>query len=228
MLKYVYAHNFNGSLKCEVLIVFKQSITLGLLVLSLGGLASCKGGEDKPNAAITTGANNGKLATGAVPIGTKINTDLQQEISSGKNKKNDKFTIKIQNGSVSKYPALKDAVIQGHLESAIKAAKGKKAQLDLVFDAVKLKSGELVPIEAELVNTQIESKTKGKFLQNVGIILGGTVAGNFVGDKANFKHGKMAGAAAATAFVLSSPGGEVVLKKGTDIQLKLKANLDPN
>jgi hypothetical protein len=109
-----------------------------------------------------------------------------------------------------------------------KAAKGKKAELDLVFDDVKLKSGELVPIEAELVNTQIESKTKGTFLKNAGIILGGTVAGHFVGDKANFKHGKMAGAAAATAFVLSSPGGEVVLKKGTDIQLKLKANLDPN
>jgi hypothetical protein len=212
--------------------VFKQSVALGLLTLSLGGLASCKGGkpEDKPkpNAAITAGANNGKLVAGVVPIGTKINTDLQQEISSGKNKKNDKFTIKIQNGSVGKYPALKDAVIEGHLESVNKAAKGKKAELDLVFDDVKLKSGELVPIEAELVNTQIESKTKGKFLQNAGIILGGTVAGHFVGDKANFKHGKMAGAAAATAFVLSSPGGEVVLKKGTDIQLKLKANLDPN
>ncbi len=212
--------------------MFKQFMALGLLTLSLGGLASCKGGkpEDKPktNAAITAGANNGKLAAGVVPIGTKISTDLQQEVSSGKNKKNDKFTIKIQNGSVSKYPALKDAVIEGHLESVNKAAKGKKAELNLVFDDVKLKSGELVPIEAELVNTQIESKTKGQFLKNAGIILGGTVAGHFVGDKANFKHGKMAGAAAATAFVLSSPGGEVVLKKGTDIQLKLKANLDPN
>jgi hypothetical protein len=81
--------------------VFKQSVALALLTLSLGGLASCKGSkpEDKPkpNAAITTGVNSGKLAVGAMPIGTKIDTDLQQEISSGKNKKNDKFTIKIQN-----------------------------------------------------------------------------------------------------------------------------------
>jgi hypothetical protein len=121
---------------------------------------------------------------------------------------------------------LKDAVIEGHLEEVTKAAKGKKAKLSLEFDNVKLKNGDKVELDADLVNTQVESKTKGQFLKNAGIILGGTVAGHFVGDKANFKHGKMAGAAAATAFVLSSPGGEVVLKKGTDIQLKLKSDLD--
>jgi serine/threonine protein kinase len=150
----------------------------------------------------TTSSLSKSDATGVVPIGSMIDTDLQQEVSSGKNKMHDKFIIKIQNSSIGKYPALKDAVIEGHLESVTKAAKGKKAQLDLVFDDVKLKSGELVPIEAALVNIQIESKTKGQFLKNAGIILGGTVAGHFVGDKANFKHGKMAGAA-ATAFVLS-------------------------
>lgn len=177
---------------------------------------------------MTATSNNKPLAVGAVPAGTTISTDLQQELSTGKNKNNDKFSIKIKNGSVSKYPAFKDATIEGHIEKVVKATKGKKTELDLVFDDVKLKNGELIPIEAELVNTQIESKTKGQFLKNAGIILGGTVAGHFIGDKTNFKHGKMAGAAAATAFVLSSPGGEVVLKKGTDIQLKLKANLDPN
>jgi hypothetical protein len=211
--------------------VFKQSISLVLITLSVGSLVSCKGAPEdkpKPNAALTTGGKKLVSTEGIVPVGTMIKTDLQQEISSGKNKKNEKFTIKIQNGSVSKYPVLKDAVIEGHLESVTKAAKGKKAQLDLVFDGVKLKNGDLLPIEATLVNTQIESKTKGQFLKNAGILIGGTVAGNFLGDKANFKHGKLAGAGAATAFILSSPGGEVVLKKGTDIQLKLKSNLDPN
>jgi hypothetical protein len=210
--------------------MFKQSIALGLLTLSLGGLVGCKGKvEDKPqaNSAITTSSTK-PLAVGAAPAGTTINTDLQQELSSGKNQNNDKFSIKVKNGSVSKYPALKDAMIEGHLEKVTKAAKGKKAQLDLVFDAVKLKSGELLPIEADLVNTQVETKTKGQSLKNAGITLGGTVAGHFIGDKTKFKHGKLAGAAAATAFVLSSPGGEVVLKKGTDLQLKLKSNLDPN
>ncbi len=222
--------------------MLKKSVSLVLISLSLGSLASCGSkvadkpvAQNKPvtSSAMTTTSNNKPATTGAgalavVPTGTKIDTDLEQELSSGKNHANDKFKIKIKNGSVGKYPALKDATIEGHLENVLKAAKGKKATLNLVFDDVKLKNGDVLPIDATLVNTQVETKTKGQFLKNAGIILGGTIAGHFVGDKTNFKHGKLAGAAAATAFVLSSPGGEVVLKKGTDLQLKLKSNLDPN
>ncbi len=223
--------------------MFKQSVSLVLLTLSLGSLASCSSKvADRPvdtvksapakikpatTGAITT-ANKPASVLAIAPAGVTIETDLQQELSSGKNRNNEKFTIKIKNGSVSKYPALKDATIEGHLENVTKAAKGKKAQMNLTFDSVKLKNGDLLPIEATLVNTQVETKTKGQFLKNAGIILGGTIAGNFVGDKTKFKHGKLAGAAAATAFVLSSPGGEVILKKGTDLQLKLKSKLDPN
>jgi hypothetical protein len=220
--------------------MLKQSVSLVLISLSLGGLVSCsKKVADKPVAqtktattgAMTTTGNNKPATTGTIatiPAGITIDTDLQQELSSGKNKKNEKFTIKIKNGSVGKYPILKDAAIEGHLEDVTKAAKGKKAALNLFFDDIKLKNGDLLPIDATLVNTQVETKTKGQFLKNAGIILGGTVAGHFVGDKTNFKHGKLAGAAAATAFVLSSPGGEVVLKKGTDLQVKLKSGLAVN
>lgn len=221
--------------------MLKKYVSLVSIALSLSSLASCGSKvADRPVAAnkpATTGAmtttTNNKPATtvGALPIvpaGIMIDTDLQQELSTGKNRNDQKFAIKVKNGSVSKYPALKDATIEGHLENVTKAAKGKKAKMNLFFDDIKLKNGDLLPIEATLVNTQVESKTKGQFLKNAGIILGGTVAGHFVGDKTKFKHGKLAGAAAATAFVLSSPGGEVVLKKGTDLQLKLKSNFDPN
>jgi hypothetical protein len=163
-----------------------------------------------------------------VPAGTNFNTDLQQEISTGKNRNNDKFVLKIKNGSVGKYKVLKDSTIEGHIENVTKAAKGKKARLNLVFDAIKLKNGDVFPIDAILVNTKIETKTKGKFLQNAATIIGGAVAGKFLGDKTKFKHGTLAGGAAATAYVLSSPGGEVVLKKGTDVKLKLKTKLDTN
>jgi hypothetical protein len=221
--------------------MLKKSISLTLIVISVGSLGSCSSKVvDRPvvdNKPATTGAmtatSNNKLATTAgtlpvVPAGTTFDTDLQQEISSGKNRNNEKFTIKIKNSSIGKYPVLKDAKIEGHLENVTKAAKGKKAKLNLFFDAVKLKNGDTLPIDATLVNTKVETKTKGQFIKNAGIIIGGTMAGKFMGDKANFKQGKLAGAAAATAFVLSSPGGEVVLKKGTDLQLKLKSNLDPN
>jgi Zn finger protein HypA/HybF involved in hydrogenase expression len=211
--------------------MFKQSVLIVLLTLSLSGLVGCGSKvADKPvttpGGAMSTTTKPGALAI--VPSGTTINTDLQQELSSGKNTNNQKFTIKVKNASVGKYPVLKDAILQGHLEQVNKAAKGKKASINLVFDAVKLKNGDLMELDAQLVNTQVETKTKGTFIKNAGIILGGTIAGNFIGDKTKFKHGKLAGAAVATAFVLSSPGGEVVLAKGTDLQLKLKSNFDPN
>lgn len=221
--------------------MLKKSVSLTLIALSLSSVSSCSSKvTDRPVADLTkpatsgaiTATGNNKPATAAalpiVPAGTTIDTDLQQEISSGKNRNNEKFTIKIKNGSIGKYPILKDATIEGHLENVTKAAKGKKAKLNLFFDAVKLKNGDTLPIDATLVNTRVETKTKGQFIKNAGIILGGTMAGKFVGDKTKFKHGRLAGAAAATAFVLSSPGGEVVLKKGADLQLKLKSNLDPN
>jgi hypothetical protein len=166
--------------------------------------------------------NNSKNAQAIVALGTEFETKLQQEISTGKNRENDKFALKVRSNN----PVLKDSIINGHLENVNKAARGKKAKLNLVFDDITLKNGDRLPIDATLVNTKIETKTKGKFLQNAGIILGGATAGRFLGNKTNFKHGGLTGGAAAAAYVLSSPGGEVVLKRGTDIKLKLSKPLN--
>lgn len=158
----------------------------------------------------------------AVPAGTSFDTILQQDLSTGKNRDKEGFTLRVKGGNKT----LKDAVIQGHLEDVVKAAKGKKASLHLVFDDIQLADGSAYPIDVTLVNTQVETKTKGKFVQNAGIILAGAAAGHFLGNKAKFKHGAVAGGAATAAYVLSSPGGEVVLKKGTNVKLKLKTPLD--
>ncbi|MEH1921840.1 hypothetical protein [Nostoc sp.] len=167
-----------------------------------------------------TQPNNQQIS---VPAGASFETVLKQEISTVKNQNNDRFVLEIKNSSVGDNKVLQNGQIQGHLEDVVKAAKGKKASLHLVFDDISLKNESSYPIDATLVNTKLETKTKGKFIQNAGIILGGTIAGRFLGDKAKFKHGGLAGGAAAAAFVLSSPGGEVVLKKGTNIKLQLKS-----
>jgi hypothetical protein len=158
----------------------------------------------------------------AVPAGTSFDTILQQDLSTGKNRDNERFTLRVKGGNKT----LKDAVIQGHLEDVVKAAKGKKASLHLVFDDIQLADGSAYPVDVTLMNTQVETKTKGKFVQNAGIILAGAAAGHFLGNQAKFKHGALAGGAATAAYVLSSPGGEVVLKKGTNVKLKLKTPLD--
>lgn len=170
-----------------------------------------------------TQATKNPTSPASIPANTNLETVLQQELSTGKNTNNERFTLKVKNSVKGVTPDLKDAEIQGHLENVVKAAKGTKASLRLVFDEITFKNGDTYPIDAALVNTQVETKTKGKFIQNAGLILGGTVAGHFIGKKTNVKHGGLAGAAAATAYVLSSPGGEVVLKKGSKVKLNLKS-----
>jgi hypothetical protein len=204
-------------------IVLSTSLAVG--IVGCGSPKTVNTPTDSSNTKLTSNNNsnsNSKNSQAIVAAGTTFNTDLQQEISTGKNRNNDTFVLKVKSGN----PILKDGKIEGHVEGVTKAAKGKKAKLNLVFDSIVLKNGDKLPIDASLVNTQIESKTKGKFLQNAGIILGGATAGHFVGNKTNFKHGGLAGGAAATAYVLSSPGGEVVMKKGTDVKLKLKTPLN--
>jgi hypothetical protein len=210
----------------------KRTISVLLGAILISSTVACQKAPEQANNAQAP-ADNAKSASNtasgqqaSVPAGTSFNTDLQQEISTGKNRDQDRFTLKVKNGLFGKNPVLKDAQIDGHLEQVVKAAKGKKASLELVFDDIKLKNGDLYPIDVTLVNTQVQNKTQGKMLQNAGIVLVGAAAGHFLGNKANFKHGGLAGAGAAAAYVLSSPGGEVVLQKGTDVKLKLKSALN--
>jgi hypothetical protein len=185
--------------------------------LLVGSLFGCGKGSDTA----TSGGNQ----TVTLPEGTKLEVDVPQEISTGKSKNMDEIVFPVNTGLVGGNPVLKGAKVEGHLENVIKAQKGKKASLNLVFDEITFKDGTSQPINAQLLNTKVETKTKGKFIKNAGLILGGAVAGHFVGKKTGTKHGGLAGAAAATAFVLASPGGEVVIKKGTDLELKLKSPL---
>jgi hypothetical protein len=189
-------------------------LVLGLFVVS-GTIACGRADSD----------NGSPQAASTVPAGTKFEVDVPAEISTGKNQTQDRFVMPVVNPLVGGDPTLKGAKVAVHLESVVKAARGKKAQMNLVFDEITLKDGTTQPLDVKLLNTKVETKTKGKFLKNAGIVLGGAVAGKFIGDKTNKKHGGLAGAAAATAFVLASPGGEVVIKKGTDLELKLNRPL---
>ncbi len=204
----------------------KKIIPVLLSVVLLTNAVACSKPNDKTsNNSSQTQSSSLTTQQAILPTGTTFETVLQQELSTGKNTNDERFIMRVKNSVKGGNINFKDAQIQGHLEDVVKAAKGKKASLHLVFDEIALKDGTTYPIDAALVNTELETKTKGKFLQNAGIILGGAVAGHFVGKKANIKHGGLAGGAAATAYVLSSPGGEVVLKKGTKVKLKLKSPL---
>ncbi len=198
----------------------KKLTPLFLSFLFVSGTVACGKGSEPP-------ANSqAQLPPGSVAAGATFEVSLPEEVSTGKNKDQDRLIMPVQSPLMGANPVLKGAKVEGHLENVVKAAKGHKAKLNLVFDQIVLKSGESQPLDASLVDTKIESKTKGQFLKNVGIITAGTAAGHFLGKKVGQKHGGLAGAAAATAFVLASPGGEVVLKKGSELELKLKRPIE--
>ncbi len=211
----------------------KKYIPLFLSAVLLSSTVACnKPNDQNRNTSLPSDRNTKTTSSqpknqqAIIPTGTSFDTILQQDLSTGKNRDQDHFTLQVKNPLIGGNPLLRDAQIQGHLEDVVKAVRGKKASVHLVFDDIMLKNGGVYPIDVTLVNTQVETKTQGKFLQNAGIVLGGAVAGHLLGNQAKFKHGALAGGAAAAAFALSSPGGEVALKKGTDIKLKLKTALD--
>lgn len=202
-------------------------ISLAMASLLVTTTVGCGGNNapqatDAPRTTSPQSNNSNNSATGQVlvPAGTTFTAKLQQDISTGKNRNKERFTLR-EHSPIGGNAALADAQVEGHLEDVVKAARGKKAKLNLVFDNIVLKDGTAVPIDAALVNTQVETKRKGQFLKNAGIILGGAAVGQFIGNKTGKKHGALAGATTATAAVLLSPGGEVVLKEGTEIKLKL-------
>ncbi len=163
--------------------------------------------------------------TSTIPAGTKFEAKLQEDLSTSKNHSQDRFLLRVQKPLFGGVALLDGTQVQGHLEQVVKAAKGQKAKMNLVFDDIVFRNGSRSPLSATLLNSKVQTKTKGTFLRNTGIILGGAVAGRYLGKKTGLPLGTTGGAAAATAFVLNSPGGEVVVKKGTKLELKLNKPL---
>ncbi len=165
--------------------------------------------------------------TGTVAAGTTFEAKLQEDLSSARNHDGDRFTLKEQNPLFGGNSLIKGSIIEGHLENVSKAVRGQKAGLHVVFDDILLSDGTREPIDATLVNTKLETKTQGHLLRNTATIVGGAVAGHYLGKKAGARHGTALGAAAAAAYVFTSPGGDIVLNRGTDFKIKLNSALNP-
>ncbi len=79
---------------------------------------------------------------------------------------------------------------------------------------------------AVMAQTQTAALATGTFLRNTGLVVSGAVAGHYLGKKTGLSAGTLGGAAGASAVVLNSPGGEVVVKRGTTLRLKLNKPLE--
>ena len=160
-----------------------------------------------------------------VAKGTEFVVKLDDGLDSGKNEDGDLFTAAVSTGLLGD-KTLKGFSVNGHVEG-VKAAKafGKKGELDIVIDELVSPSGAIYPVEAELASAP---KPEGKFLRNAALVFGGAIAGHHIGKKTGKKHGALAGAASAAAVALTMPGGDVKIKSGTKMTIKLDkaVNLD--
>lgn len=162
---------------------------------------------------------------GTVPAGTTFDARLQTDLSSAKNHNQDQFILKEHHPLIGGNALLKDATIEAHLEDVVKAARGKKASLHIVFDDILFKDGTRLPLDATLINTKLETQTQSHALRNAATVVGGAVVGHYLGKRTGVQHGGAMGAASAAAYVFTSPGGDVMIHKGTDFKIKLKTTL---
>jgi hypothetical protein len=155
--------------------------------------------------------------------GALLEAKVTTPISSKTSQNGDPFSLTITDSLFHHHPELKGAVVDGHLENVSPAGPTHKASLSLIFDDITFPSGEKEPVSV-VVNkiSQIEPKTH--HIRDIGIIVGGAVAGHIVSKKTGHGGGTLAGAAAGFALA-STMKSDIVIKPGTVIQLKLKADI---
>jgi hypothetical protein len=202
------------------------------VAFSLVGCAS-KGQKQTNDTSVTTVTTSTKTmdkttsAGKPAPVviikgGSTVTGKLNTTLDSGKNADGDTFSMPLAPGLFAN-KTFKGAQLEGHVEGVKSAAKfGKKGELDVVFDDIKLATGEVVPVEAKLAAAP---KPQGKKLQSLAIVMGSALVGHHVGKSLGKKHGLLGGAAAGAAIALTLPGGNVVLKKGDALVVKFTADV---
>ena len=114
-------------------------------------------------------------------------------------------------------------MIDGHVENVTPASPTHKATMSIIFDDITFPNGDKEPISVA-VNKLSQLEPKTHHIRDVGIIIGGAVAGHMVSKKTGTGGGTVAGAAAGFVLV-NSLKDDITIKPGTIIQLKLKQDL---
>ena len=155
-----------------------------------------------------------------VKRGAEVAGTLQQTLNSKKNHDGDTFELVQRDTFFHHNEALHGATIEGHLENVTPAGPTHKATMSVVFDDIKMPDGSVVRFDPRIKSlSTFEPKTH--HIRDVGLIVGGAVAGHMLKSKS---HGGLAGAAAG--FALSSTlKSDINVKKGTLVKLVMKSDV---
>jgi len=143
-------------------------------------------------------------AGAAIPANTKLTVQLvSQDVNSKNAQPGDPVIFAVvppfPNGS-SRYARAK---VYGHVASAVSAAQGRKAQLNITFDKIVFADGEFGRLSATMVSAQTvsENTTARKALgAGAGMAVGSQTIGRVLGGSAGAVVGMLGGAAAGYAY----------------------------
>ncbi|MDQ6781145.1 MAG: hypothetical protein M3Z37_08375, partial [Candidatus Eremiobacteraeota bacterium] len=193
---------------------------VALIIVASVALAGCGHSSNvnstsAGNGAADTTAGNGPVAIAA---GTDFYGKLQQPISSKTSHEGDAFQLQHSDTLLHKDPALRGAVIDGHLENVQAAGPLRKPGMTIVFDSITLADGTKDRIDAKLVSLHaFDAKTH--HLRTIGMMIGGAMAGHVLRNHTGKGSGMLG---AAGGYVLSQTmKTDISVPAGTVLEVRL-------
>ncbi|MFN0111562.1 MAG: hypothetical protein ACKVZH_22095 [Blastocatellia bacterium] len=195
------------------------------LALTVTGNAQTKSKAKKPAVKPAT------VKQTSIPRGTEMKIRLQDAIDTKESKDGDRFSAVVL--TPSKYA---DATVEGHISKIEQSGKLKgKTELSLAFDRIRLRTGENIVFDAQVVEVideksakkvdeegNIESGSKGKttaIRTGGGAALGATI-GAIAGGGKGAAIGAIVGGAAGAGSTYIQGSNKVKLEAGTEIVIK--------
>lgn len=203
------------------------SLMLAVIVINTNGFGQTR-------SKTTTKRKTVKPATvkqASIPRGTQMKIRLETAIDTKESKDGDRFTAVVL--TPSQYA---DATVEGHVAKIEKSGKlTGKTELSLAFDRIKLRSGESLAFDAQVIEVigeksakkvdeegNIESGSKGKTtaIRSGGGAAAGAVIGAIAGGGKGAAIGAAIGGAAGAGSTYIQGSNKVKLDAGTEIVIK--------
>lgn len=151
-------------------------------------------------------------------IGTDYYGKLEQPIGSKISKDGDTFAIdETRSGS----PALKGAIIDGHVEGIQAAGPMRNPKMTIVFDDIRLPDEAKQPVDVQLVTLQAFAP-KTHHLRTIGMMIASAVAGHELAKRTGGRHGALLGAAGGYALSQTLKT-DISVPAGTVLQVRFKS-----
>ncbi|HUF49819.1 MAG TPA: hypothetical protein VMN60_03240 [Longimicrobiales bacterium] len=175
-----------------------------------------------------------RAVSATVAMGTSMALTLNETLSTERNKVGDAFTATLQeaitdgSGNVL-IPA--GAQVRGRLTQVNKSGHiGETGVIALAFEAVSF-GGRSYPMDATVVRANPERQNRTSTQEQVAKVAAGAAAGAIIGrilgkDTRSTLKGAAAGAAAGTAIAMGTADVDVVLRAGSEMQIRLDSPIE--